>query len=555
MIISAFSEAISIGAVLPFIGVLTAPSRIFEHSIAQPFIHALEITSADQLILPLAVLFGVTALLAGGLRLLFLWLSVRLTFAVGVDLSSEIYRRTLYQPYDVHIKRNSSEVISSITAKIGQSIFYIIMPLLTLISATIMFIAISVAIVFMTPTIVLGAFSGIGLLYIIIIRGTRKHLNSDSQKISDESNQVIKCLQEGLGGVRDILIDGTQETFCASYKKSERILRRAQGNNQIISQGPRYIMEALAMVLMAILAFWFSQQLGGIETAVPILATMALGMQRLLPALQQIYAAWSNIRGYLSSLQDSLDMLDQPLPDFSRKTDVKELNFQSSIRLKDISFRYAPKTTQVLNNVNLIIDKGSRIGFVGETGSGKSTLLDIIMGLLQPSEGIIEIDGLPVTSKNQHRWQSHIAHVPQVIFLADASIEENIAFGIEKKQIDHALVRQAAQQAQIAETIEAWPKKYKTSVGEQGVQLSGGQRQRIGIARALYKQADVIIFDEATSALDISTEESVIQAIESLNDELTILIIAHRLTTLRSCDEIIELRNGSVFKKEIPVNE
>jgi ATP-binding cassette subfamily B protein len=200
----------------------------------------------------------------------------------------------------------------------------------------------------------------------------------------------------------------------------------------------------------------------------------------------------------------------------------------------------------VIKNLNLTITKGSRIGFIGTTGSGKSTLLDIIMGLLEPTEGILEIDGQPITMLNHRSWQSHIAHVPQAIFLADSTIEENIAFGVHKNQIDHERVRQAAQQAQIADTIETWPKQYKTFIGERGIRLSGGQRQRIGIARALYKQADLIIFDEATSALDNETEEAVMQAIENLSDDLTILIIAHRLSTLKNCTNIIELSGGEI---------
>jgi ATP-binding cassette subfamily B protein len=202
----------------------------------------------------------------------------------------------------------------------------------------------------------------------------------------------------------------------------------------------------------------------------------------------------------------------------------------------------------VLKGIDLKIAKGSRVGFIGATGSGKSTLLDIVMGLLQPTNGSMEIDNKEVTSGNHRAWQEHIAHVPQAIFLADSSIEENIAFGIPKDQIDHDRVRQAAQQAQIAESIESWPEQYETFVGERGIRLSGGQRQRVGIARALYKRADVIIFDEATSALDNETENAVMNSIESLNKDVTLLIIAHRLTTLKNCNQIVELSDGEILR-------
>jgi ATP-binding cassette subfamily B protein len=307
-------------------------------------------------------------------------------------------------------------------------------------------------------------------------------------------------------------------------------------------------MEALGMLLIAALAYTLAQQADGIAQAIPILGALALGAQRLLPVMQQVYAAWTSIHGNSVSLRDTLDLLDQPLPDHAGQPAAKPIRFQQQIKLNQISFRYSPQTPWVLRNLDLNITKGSRIGFIGTTGSGKSTLLDIVMGLLRPSEGSLEIDGQPVTTENHRAWQTRIAHVPQAIFLSDSTIEENIAFGVPKDQIDHERVRQAAQQAQIADRIDVWPKQYQTIVGERGVRLSGGQRQRIGIARALYKQADVIIFDEATSALDNETEQGIMQAIEGLGTELTILIIAHRLTTLKDCTQIVELGGGEVLQ-------
>jgi ATP-binding cassette subfamily B protein len=262
--------------------------------------------------------------------------------------------------------------------------------------------------------------------------------------------------------------------------------------------------------------------------------------------LQQAYAAWSSIRGGQAALQDTLELLDQPLPDYADRSPLKPLIFQQQISLHQISFRYSPQMPWVLNKINLNIAKGSRVGFIGATGSGKSTLLDIVMSLLQATEGTLDVDGKVVTLANHRAWQAHIAHVPQAIFLADSSIEENIAFGVHWEHIDHERVVQAARQAQIADIIETWPEKYQTFVGERGIRLSGGQRQRIGIARALYKQADVIIFDEATSALDNETEQAVMQAIEGLSEELTVLIIAHRLTTLKSCSQIVELGEAGI---------
>jgi ATP-binding cassette subfamily B protein len=265
-----------------------------------------------------------------------------------------------------------------------------------------------------------------------------------------------------------------------------------------------------------------------------------------LPVQQQIYSAYITIKGNQASTQDALDLLDQPMPEHAHAPPARPMAFNTSITLNNLGFRYTPQGPWVLRHLNLEILKGSRVGFVGVTGSGKSTLLDLIMSLLTPTEGALLIDNSAITLQNTRAWQAHISHVPQAIFLSDTSIAENIAFGVAPDQIDLLRVKQAAEQAQIAQTIDGWRNGYDTLVGERGVRLSGGQRQRIGIARALYRRANLIIFDEATSALDNETEAAVMQVVETLGRDMTILIIAHRLTTLRNCDRIVELANGGI---------
>lgn len=545
MIIASFTEIVSIGSVLPFLAVLTDPERIFRFSPAQSLIRASGITNARQLLLPITILFGLASLCSGFIRLLLLWISTRLSYAIGADLSLSVYHRSLYQPYLVHVSRNSSEIINGISSKIN-TVIYTYVCILNLISSAIILLAILITLISVDPVIALGAFGGFGLIYSFIILVTRRRLLINSKRIAQESTQVIKSLQEGLGGIRDVLIDGTQAIYCDIYRNADMPLRRAQGNNLFINSSPRYALEALGMLLIAALAYILALQPDGIARAIPVLGTLALGAQRLLPVLQVAYSSWSGIQGGQASLQDALKLLDQPLPDYVDQPAAKPIMFGKTIDLKNLSFRYTAQTPLILNNLNLTITKGSRTGFIGETGSGKSTLLDILMGLLQPTKGTLEIDDQPLTIANNRSWQAHIAHVPQAIFLADSTIEENIAFGVSKDEIDHERVMKAARRAQISDVIESWPKKYKTNVGERGIRLSGGQRQRIGIARALYKEADVIIFDEATSALDNETEQAVMQSIESLGSELTILIIAHRLTTLKNCTQVVELGNGGI---------
>ena len=546
IVFSSFIEIVSIGSALPFLGALTMPERVFDAAVAQPFIKAAGLSSPQQILLPLTIFFCLAALLAGAVRLLLLWASTRLSFAAGSDLSIGIYQRTLYQPYSVHVSRNSSEVISGISVKANGVIYSTIMPVLTLLSSGVMLISILSALLYLDPGIAIFAFIGFGLIYALITWLTRTQKIKNSQHIARESIQVIKSLQEGLGGIRDVLIDGSQEVYCQVYRKSDLQLRKAQGNNQFLAQSPRYGMEALGMVLIASLAYTLTQTSDGIAKIIPVLGVLALGAQRLLPVMQQAYASWSTIQGGQASFQDALDLLDQPLPNQIDDISFESTKFENQISLNQLSFRYSKTSPWILKELDLKIAKGSRVGFIGITGSGKSTLLDVIMGLLSPSNGYLEVDGERITLKNQRNWHSHIAHVPQAIFLSDGTIEENIAFGVPKELIDHQRVMQSARQAKIAQSVESWSNGYQTLVGERGIRLSGGQRQRIGIARALYKQADVIILDEATSALDNETEEAVMDAIDNLSADLTILIIAHRITTLRNCSQIVKLNHGRI---------
>ena len=546
VLVSAFAEVVSLGAVLPFLGILIAPDRVFNHPIAADVARAWNITSADQLLLPLTVAFAVTALAAGAIRLFMLWVSTRLAFAAGADLSLEVYRRTLYQPYRVHVARNSSEVISGITGKTTIVVFSVLLPLLTLISSVVLLVAIILALLAIDAAVAFVAAVGFGASYGLITWLSRRRLERNSQRIARESTQVLKALQEGLGGIRDVLLDGAQPVYSNIYRQADQPLRRAQGNNTFISQSPRYAMEVLGMVLIAALAYGLSRQAGGVATALPVLGALALGAQRLLPALQQSYNAWANIVGSQASLAETLELLDQALPAEMLQPVPEPLPLQHAIHFDAVRFRYSSDGPWVLNDLNLTIPKGARVGFVGSTGSGKSTALDLLMGLLEPTQGRILVDGQPIRGNRLRAWQQAIAHVPQSIYLADTTLAENIAFGVPPEAIDMDRVRQAARQAQIANFIESRPKGYQAFVGEHGIRLSGGQRQRIGIARALYKQASVLVFDEATSALDNATEQAVINAVENLGRDLTILIIAHRLTTVQHCGTIVELEHGRV---------
>jgi len=545
-LVASLAEVFSIGAVLPFLGVLTAPEKVFAHPYAQPLVAYLGITTPQGLLMPATALFCGAALMSAAVRIAAIWLRTRMTFATGADLSVEVYRRTLYQPYAVHLARNSSEVIDAVSGKVNTVIFSILGPLLVIVSNALMLSVILGALLLYKPVVALATFAGFGLIYLVIYRVSRAHLRANSQRVAAESTRRIKSLQEGLGGIRDVLLDHSQAVYCAEYQRADRRMRRAQAHNAMTGEAPRFAIEALGVCFIAALAFTLAQQPEGFSAALPVVGALAIAAQRMLPLLQQVYHALTSLSGSERSLQDTLALLEQPMPDAGDAAPGQRMPFEHTLECTGLGYRYRPDRPWSLRGLNLRITKGSRVGFIGTTGSGKSTLLDIIMGLLQPAEGQLRVDGQPVTAANAGLWQRRIAHVPQTIYLSDASIAENIAFGVPREHIDMERVRQAAAQAQMAQTIQGWPQGYETFVGERGVRLSGGQRQRIGIARALYKQADVLVLDEATSALDNGTERAVMDAIDGLGRDLTILIVAHRITTLGGCDQIVELSGGQL---------
>ena len=551
MVLASFAELLSIGAVLPFLAALTQPAIVFRNPWAHKALDFVCVTTDSQLTTLLTAIFVLATVFACIVRSALLWSSTRLSFAFGSDLSNTLYRSVLGQPYSVHVARNSSEVVDAIWGKVSEVIFYVLLPSMNLVISVVIALCICGVLAWALPSTALLALAVVVAVYAIVIKFSRQRLRMNSTRIANGSTAVVKTLQEGLGGIRDILIDGSRDHFVSVYRDTNATLRRAQGENQIISLGPRYLLEAMGMLLIAALAYALATRANGMVAAIPLLGAVALGLQRLLPAAQLIYGSWSTIAGAQSSLQGVLDMLDEsPAEDDATEAATPALPFRTAFRLCDLSFGHTPGGRVLFERVDLTVAKGSHVGIVGVTGSGKTTLLDIVMGLLHPTTGHLEVDGVPVTAANRRAWQKHIAHVPQSVFLADASLMENIAFGIPTAQIDQERVRRAAAQAQLAELVESWPQGYETRLGERGVQLSGGQRQRIGIARALYKDADVIVFDEATSALDSETEKSVMSAIEGLSEGITILIIAHRLNTLSRCSDIIEVSNGQVRRRK-----
>lgn len=547
-VIGSISEIITIGIIVPFLALLSDPALVSKYPVLVKFFSFIGWDSSTDILLPITVLFVVSAIGAGFVRIFLLWAIGRFSFGVGADLGKEVYRRILLQSYSFHATRNSSQTLASLS-KVQAIVVGVINPLIQAAVSFLMLCTITAILIAVDPLVTVLTGLTFACSYTLVTLTTRKRLLKNSAIFSEMETKRIQVVQEGLGGIRDIIIDGTQNVFVRRFWSSDSQRSRALAANTFMSYSPRYAIESFGMILIALLAFWLSQRPGGVASAIPILGALALGAQRAMPQVQQIYFGWASINSAKKPLDEVLATLDLPLPERTLASDSAPLRLTKYLQLRDLCFRYADTGSDVVSHINIRIERGARVGFTGETGSGKSTLLDLIMGLLQPTSGEILIDGKPLSLQNCREWQAAISHVPQSIYLADATIAENIAFGLEPTAIDRERVREAARQARIADVIELMPDKFDTVVGERGVRLSGGQRQRIGLARALYKRADIIVLDEATSALDNETEAAVMDAIYSISRDVTVLIIAHRLTTLQFCDRIFELSNGKLSRE------
>ncbi|NDC62955.1 MAG: ABC transporter ATP-binding protein [Planctomycetia bacterium] len=542
MLASGFAEIVSLAAVVPFLTVLADPVRLWSRPWVRDAAEARGLTEPGQLLLPVTALFAVTAIASGLIRLVNLWFCGRVAAGTGSDLSQEAYRRTLHQPYAVQVSRNSATITTAVISHVDGLIYGVLTPLLLICVNVAVIAAIAVGLVLIDPWVACLAVLGFGGAYLAISAATKTSLAANSRQQAAYGRALVQNVQEGLGAIRDVLLDRSQPYYLDRYRDADWPLRQLRARAELLGGFPRFVIEAAGMAGVASLAYLLVTRSGGIAAALPVLGALALGAQRLLPALQQTYLSFAQLQSHVAGLRIVLDLLDQPAPDADRPRAAASA-FTESIALDRCSFRYQPDLPLVLRDLSLEIRRGERLALVGPTGSGKSTLADILMGLLPPTSGRLLIDGREVVPES---WQANVAHVPQSIFLADASIAENIALGVPAAEVDRARLEAAARQAQIAGFIDSLPAGYATTVGERGVRLSGGQRQRIGIARALYKQTPVLVFDEATSALDDGTEKDLMDTLDSLSRDLTIIMIAHRLSTTAYCDRVITVAAGSL---------
>jgi ABC-type multidrug transport system fused ATPase/permease subunit len=541
----AAAELGSLGAVLPFLGLLANPDMAVNIPVVGRWLGASG-GSLGVSLLPVTALFALLVLTAAGLRLVLTWASVRFAQGLGHELSVRVYERVLHQPYPYHLSQNSSKVLAGVQ-KVGAVVGAVLSPTLDAFTATVLALAILGGLVAIDAVVAPLAALLFGVTYWGLSRLSRTRVLANSRVVSRSQTQRVLAMQEGLGGIRDLLLEGSQSLQVARFQRYGDAMRRAQVQNSLWAQLPRYLTEGLGISIVAGLAVFTASRAGGLAQALPVLGALALGAQRLLPLFQRVYQGWNAVVGSRGSLEDVAALVALPLPPHAgERGDPAALPFTRGVAVRGLGFRYQPQAPWVFRNLSLTIPRGARVGFAGETGCGKSTLLDLVMGLLTPAEGAVEVDGVPITTQNARHWQARIAHVPQQIYLADASVAQNIAFGEPPERIDMTRVQEAARRASVHAFIAGLPQGYATEVGERGVRLSGGQRQRMGIARALYRHADVLVLDEATSALDGETEASVMESIGALGADVTVLMVAHRLSTLDGCERVVHFAEGTI---------
>ena len=556
IIINSFTELLSLVSIVPFLSLITNPASIYEISFMREISNFFNIYSANQLLLPTTIFFLISTLISGTSRLIFTFLTLRISSNIVSELSSEAFRKSLYKPYSYHLKTNSNILITTLTKDINEIIYLVFIPIIKFISATIISFIIILCLLYVDLNISLLSLLVVFLLYGIFFKNSAFTISKISKNNIAFGQLLTKFVQESLGAIREVIISNNYEFFIKRFSKDDLYYRREISLGTFIVSLPRLVIEPLGIMCMILLAYAliiFDKT----NEVIPLIGTFSFGALKLLPYGQQIYEGINNPRIAEERLKNLLNILEEDDSSEIKKESSVNINFKEKIRLVNLTFRYEKNNSPIFEGFNLTINKGDRIGIIGKTGSGKSTFLDILLGLQTPTKGSFYIDNYILckngTSNNMliKSWQKYLANVPQNIYLSDTSIAENIAFGINPKDIDYKKINEVAEKSILMEFINQTKFGFNTIVGEHGMMISGGQKQRIGIARALYKESKFLILDEATSAIDNFTEELILKNLSQLDPEITMIIVAHRLNTLKFCNKIYEIDKGQLLKRNL----
>jgi ABC-type multidrug transport system fused ATPase/permease subunit len=549
MIIMALLDMVGVASILPFITVLMNPNLIETNIILNNIFQASRIFGIDtnqEFIFFLGIAAFVLLIISIFFKALTTYAQVRFVQMREYSIGRRLIEVYLHQPYSWFLNHHSADLGKNILSEVGHVIGSGMYPLIELLSKSIVIIAIVILLIVVDPKLAIIVSLSLSSCYCLSFYFVSKYLKQIGEERLNQNNLRFKSVAEVFGAIKEIKISGLEKVYIKSFSDSSIIFSQIQASAQIIAQLPRFILEAIAFggILLILLYIIFLK--GSFNSAIPIVSLYVFAGYRLIPALQQVYASLTQ----MSFVGPSLDKIYNDIKNLKllhKNQNQVLLSLNKKIVLKDIHFNYPNSQRIAVKNINLTINAKSTVGFVGATGSGKTTMADIILGLLETQKGTIEIDGKAINQQNLRSWQSSIGYVPQHIYLTDDTVAANIAFGQDTKNINLSTVEKVCKITNLHDfIINDLPKSYQTTIGERGVRLSGGQRQRIGIARALYYNPQLLILDEATSALDNQTEKFVMDAINNLNKYVTIILIAHRLNTVKNCDKIFFFSKGGL---------
>lgn len=540
-------EIISISLIMPFMALISNPELVNTNTYLHTVYQFLNLSSVNRFIFTLGLVVLVFLLISNSYAAIVTWVSLRFSFLQGHIIGKRLLTGYLSQPYVFFLDRHSSVLVKNITGEVGRLIGMVLNPFLILVKAVFVTLCILLLLFIIDPTLALTICAILGGLYTILSYTVRKRLTQIGNKVIALRDRQSKCIHEALQGVKDIKLLGKEEAVLAEFEQTSSVAAAYEAQTNAFAALPRYLLEVIAFGGILLIILYLLKVKHDITQVLPLISLYAFAGYRLMPLLQNIINSLANIRYNLPAMQELQKELKfcKSFAALPSETAIAPIAFNEKLTFRHVNYAYPSMTKNIIQDLSLTIYKNTTVGFVGKTGSGKTTTIDLLLGLLDPNQGGIYLDDTLLTPQNMRAWQNHIGYVSQHIYLHDTSIAKNIALGIVDEEIDLDRVKYVSQLAHIDEFIvKELPCGYQTVVGEQGVRLSGGQRQRIAIARALYHEPQVLIFDEATSALDSETERAVMEALDSLNHKKTIILVAHRLTTLRNCDNIFVLEEG-----------
>lgn len=547
IIVMAFLDVVGVASIMPFMAVLSSPELVQSNRYLAAAYSFFGFEDRESFMFFLGAAVFVTLVVSIGFKAFTMWAMLRFSRFREYSLSRRFVELYLHQPYEWFLNRHSSDLGKTVLAEVGQVVGGALMPMLDLIAQGCVVTALLLLLLATNPMLACYAGLGLGLGYGAIYALMRRRLAVFGEQRRESNKLRFEALAEAFGGIKEVKVLGLEARYVERFERPAFSFAVAQGEAQIAAQLPRFGMEILAFGGILGVILFLMRTGGSLQSALPVLSLFALAGYRLMPALQNLYVNFSALRFIgptLDHLHKELVTLGTPL---ARQARLQPMRLNREVALEHVVYKYPSAAYPSLQDVTIRIAARSTVGLVGATGSGKTTTVDIILGLLQQQSGRLVVDGVVISADNRPAWQSSIGYVPQQIFLADDTVAANIAFGLPKDEIDMEAVERAARIANLHDfVVEGLPAGYDTYVGERGVRLSGGQRQRIGIARALYRKPQLLILDEATSALDNLTEQVVMEAVHNLGHEITIVLIAHRLSTVRECDQIFLLEKGRV---------